>query len=154
MKKTVLLLLIVLSIVLSFALTSCISDKNDMIVEATVYLEKYWKDIYEYDGIGDGYFEIKNTRVIYMKENATEQFKDVRCVIEFELYTDFFGSSPYYSNASLYNNVIVYDKDGSMEVASNVINQYRNKTFVTDFSDFIESIVDYRDEYNYTKNLK
>ena len=42
----------------------------------------------------------------------------------------------------------------SMEVADRVIDHYRNKTFDTDFSDFIEEIVDYNYEYNCVKDLE
>lgn len=160
MKRVVCVLLAVLSLVVCLGSTGCNSEgskaesksENKVVTEAITVLEHYWKTVYQ-DEIGDGYFEIKNTRVVSIKENDTEEFKDVSSIIEFELYTDYFGSAPYYSNVAMHNNVVVYT-DGSMEVSSNVINTYRNKHYTADFSGFVESVDDYADDYNCVKDLK
>jgi len=150
--KKLSVLFICISVILSCFLTSCKSDTNTMIDDAIKAISKYWSEIYEEDEIGDGYFEIKNTRVIHIKENDIEEFKDVEYIIEFDIYSDYFGSAPYYSNVGVNNNVVV-SKDGSMSVVSHAIDSYRGRTFNNDFSSFIEKTVDYKDKYNCVKDL-
>ena len=128
---------------------------HKIVTEATEQLKEYWTQEYknaEMDNT-DGYFEIKNTRVITIKENEIELFCDVAYIINFELYTDYFGSAPYYENAGIYDDVVVY-KNGTMDVVSNLIRQYRNKTFQTDYSSFIKTIDDYHGQYNCIEKLK
>ena len=154
MKK---LLTVLLCITMVLCVTGCkrIGDPKDPIIkDAVKLLQEHWADDYSEIDFGDGYFEIKSTRVITIKENDVEMFKDVKYVIEFVLYTDYYGSAPYYMNSTGINdNVIVYN-DGSMEVVSRYINTYRAHTYNSDFSDFIESIEDYNDAYNCKKDLK
>ena len=45
------------------------------------------------------------------------------------------------------NTVVVY-RSGLMSVKTSPISQYRTRTYVSDFSTFIEEVVDYRDQYN------
>ena len=92
----------------SLLLVGCDNNNNDtMIKEAVELITEYWEELYAEDDIGDGYFEIKNTRVIYIKENDIEQFKDKKYIIEFIIYTDYMGTAPYYSNVGMYSNVVV-----------------------------------------------
>jgi len=134
-------------------LTGCRHKNEEMIEEAIELLAEHWDEIYVEDDLGDGYFEIKNTRVIHIKENDIEQFKNAKYIIEFDLYTDYMGTAPYYSNVGMYSNVVV-NNDGSMEVATRVIDVYRSITFDTDYSDFIEEIIDYHGEYNCVRDLE
>ena len=174
MKKAVIILLL---FVMMFSFVSCgiielngnnseivnnsqESSKNDTQVrEAIKNLKDKWRDIYneelkDRDYNHDGYFEIKNTRVINIKNNTIEEFKDVSCIVEFILYTDYFFSAPYYEDAGTYNSVTIY-KDNTMEVNSgNPMRRYRSKHYTSDFSEFIESIEDYHDKYNQIVNLK
>ena len=164
MKKSIAIIVVIIAI-LSF--TACgkqdmesagtnkeVSKLHEIITEATAQLMEYWKQSYkETDVETDGYFEIKNTRVITIKENEIELFKDVAYIIEYELYTDYMGSAPYYANCGVNNNVVVY-KNGTMDIVSNLIRTYRNKTYQTDYSSFIESIDDYNGQYNCTEKLK
>ncbi len=128
---------------------------HEIVTEATEQLKKYWKKEYQdtkYDNT-DGYFEIKNTRVITIKDNDIELFQDVAYIIEYELYTDYMGSAPYYENCGVYNNVVVYE-NGTMDVKNNLIRMYRNTTYQTDYSGFIEAIGDYQGQYNCIEKLK
>ena len=155
MKRISVLLLV---LILSFGLSACSSNKNDMISKAVNELKNHWKETYEemYDRINietDRYFEIKNTRVISIKENDTDVFKDIDYIIEFVLYTDRYGSAPYYPNVGMYDNVVVF-KDGSMEVQSTVMQSYIAHYYIDDLPDIIKSIDDYSDKYNCVENLK
>ncbi len=151
MKKLYSLLLV---LCLIFSLSACETDKNDIVSKAVSVLENHWEDLYEDSKVEtDGHFEIKNTRVVNIKENNTEEFKNIDYIVEFILYTDYFGSAPYYQNASIDDTVVVH-KDGTMEVQRNLINLYRSKYYSNDFSDFIKSIDDYGDKYNCIEDLK
>ena len=116
-------------------------------------MKKYWKNEYKDLDDTDGYFEIKNTRVITIKENEIKMFQDVAYVIEYELFTDYMRSAPYYENCGIYNNVVVY-KNGTMDITSGFIRNYRAITYQTDYSNFIEEIIDYHDQYNCIDRLK
>ena len=63
------------------------------------------------------------------------------------------GCAPYYENFGVNDNVVVY-KNGTMDVASNLIRLYRSKTYQTDYSGFIEAIDDYHGQYNCVEKLK
>lgn len=131
-----------------------VAKHHEIITEATAQLMEYWKQSYKESNVeADGYFEIKNARVITIKENEIELFKDVAYIIEYELYSDYMGSAPYYENCGINNNIVVY-KNGTMDVASNLIRVYRNNTYQTDYSNFIEAIDDYHGQYNCTEKLK
>ncbi len=141
---------------LIFSLFSCGANTNedDAVAKAVDTLKEHWKTEYKEAGADtDGYFEIKNTRVINIKENTTEEFKNVDYIVEFVLYTDYFGSAPYYQSAGTDDTVVVYT-DGTAKVQSNLINQYRTKYFSNDFSVFLGSIEDLGDKYNCIEKLK
>ncbi len=151
MKKLCSLLLV---LCLIFSLYACGTDENNMVSKAVSMLENHWEDLYEDSKVEtDRHFEIKNTRVVNIKENNTEEFKNIDYIVEFVLYTDYFGSAPYYQNVGMDDTVVVY-KDGKMEVRRNLINLYRSKYYSNDFSNFIKSIDDYGDKYNCIEKLK
>lgn len=127
---------------------------NDMIISAVEELKAHWQEIYnETAPDTDRYFEIKNTRVITIKKNDIKPFKDMAYLIEFVLYTDYLGTSPYYEDVNVANSVIVY-KSGYMEVANtNPIKSYRSITFNTDVTGYVKEIDDYHNEYNCTEYL-
>ena len=128
---------------------------HEIVTAANKQLKDCWKEYYAdpENDYTDGYFEIKNVRVVTIKNNDIELFQDVAYIIEYELYTDFMGTAPYYENCGVDNNVVVY-KNGTMDVVSNFIRLYRSKTFQTDYSGFIETIDDYHSQYNCVETLK
>ncbi len=143
-----------LVLTLAFCLSACGASENDRISTAVIKLKNHWEDVYNNSKVDtDGYFEIKNTRVINIKDNNTEEFKDIDYIVEFVLYTDYFGSAPYYQIAGIDDTVVVY-KGGKMEIQSNLINRYRTRHYTSDFSEFIKSIDDYGNKYNCIENLK
>lgn len=155
MKKAA---LIILSFVLVLCLTACDNNASSKPVnDAIRELKAEWTDIYnsQLNGLEcDGYFEIKNTRVVKIDKTDIEIFSDIDYIIEFVLYTDYFASAPYYSSDGGYDSVIVY-KDGSMEISrSNLLRTYRSRYFNSDFSDIIKEVYDYGDKYNCVEHLK
>ena len=145
--------------ILLFSCSACAGGgsrkHNEIIVSAVDELKAHWKTLYDASSRHtDRYFEIKNTRVITLKGNDVERFSDVAYLIEFVLYTDYMGSSPYYEYTDQANTVIVY-KSGYMEVANmNPIKTHRFNTFDYDISGYIKAIDDYHDKYNSAEYLK
>lgn len=169
MKK---IFLILLSFALVFSLTACNlaflhkvvdgvmenkpeDDAMEELAEAAIELLKLeWKDIYSSDFLeSDCYFEIKNTRVIEINETNDKILKNVDYIVEFVLYTDYFGSAPYYCSTGLSDSVVVYD-DGTMEVSrSNVLQIYRT-AYYANLSDVVKTVYDLGDMYNCVEYLE
>ena len=58
------------------------SEHHAMITKAVAAVKDHWRSLYETDGPGtDGYFEIKNTRVITVKKNELKLFQNVAYII-------------------------------------------------------------------------
>ena len=154
MKKLCSLILV---LCLIFSLSACGNDnfQKELVDEAIKELKSSWEDIYDDSSVKtDGYFEIKNTRVIEIKKNDIEEFEDVDYIIEFVLYTDYFGSAPYYSNVGVTDSVVIYD-NGDMEVSNvNILRMYSSRYYTYDYSDIIKEVNDYGDKYNCVENLK
>lgn len=158
MKK---ILAFILIFVFVISLTACSSEEkvnnqhNELITKALAEVEKTVKEEYNQSySKGDGYFEIKNTRIIEIKENDTEIFKDIDYVIEFLSFNDYFGSAPYYNYTGIDDCAVVY-KSGKIEVFSgNPFHRYGATTYSYDFSDIINSVTDYGTKYNCVKDLK
>lgn len=130
------------------------SEHHAMITKAVAAVKDHWRSLYETDGPGtDGHFEIKNTRVITVKKNEIKLFQNVAYIIEFVIYTDWFGSAPYYENVGRDDTVVVY-RDGTMQVKDNQIRAYRSTTYQMDYSGFISKIDDYREQYNCVQKLR
>lgn len=153
MKK---FLLIILTVITVFSLSACGEGEKKStyngaadVKGAVEFLKDSWKEIYNFDtGKTDRYFEIKNTRVLTLKENSVEDFENVKYIIEFELYTDYFGCSPYYFDAGVNDRVLIM-KDGTMSLSErDPLSSYRSKSFKKDFSEFLEAIDDLGDKYN------
>ncbi len=155
-KKLIIIISAVLAIIVGviaiISLTK--TEEEKMIEEAIVKLEEYWKSEYEKGNIEDKYFEIKNTRVIKIKENDIEELKNVKYIIEFDIYSNWMNSTPYYENVKQGDNVVIYN-DGTMEVRNGVFRIYRAKSYNIKFADtLIDSITDYHNDFNCIKNLK
>ena len=153
MKKAISLLLVM---ILTLGLCSCNIGKDKKVLDAIDVLKEFWTEKYSEDLYKEnnckGYFEIINTRLIEIKDNDINMFKDVDYIVEFELFTDYYCNGLYYDNVSMYDTVIVY-KDGTTKVDGSYINRYRSTTYSNDFSPFIESVENYGDKYNCVKKL-
>jgi len=153
MKKAISLLLVLM---LALGLCSCNIGKDKRVLDAIDTLEEFWTEKYSEDlykeNKCDGHFEIINTRLIEIKDNDIDMFKDVDYIVEFEIFTDYHCNGLYYENQSIYDTVIVY-KDGTTKVDSDYIARYRSTTFNNDFSGFIESVENYGDKYNCVEKL-
>lgn len=110
---------------------------------------------------GDGYFSVRSTRVIYIRQDidqnedsvAYQIFGDTVCLVEFVLYSDYLGSAPYYANYNI-NNWVALKQDGSLKVMNDPFAIYRNRTYRFDFSDIISSVVNLGDQFNTDEYLQ
>lgn len=151
MKK---LLILFICILISISLVSCAETYNENVVnKAIAALKDEWREQYEKETKNDGYFEIKNTRIIEIKDNNVSAFDGIEYIIEFILYTDYYGSAPYYSEASTMNTVLIYE-NGETEVSANIFRHYSAATYSYDYSDLIENIYDCGSKYNVIEKLK
>ena len=115
-------------------------------------LKGEWSQQYEKLKVKDKYLEIKNTRIINIKENDSEYFKNIDKVVEFMVLENFLQASPLYLFNGVYFDVILY-RDGSTEVANSYFKQVIKKTYESNFSKEIESIDDLGDTYNTVYHL-
>ena len=108
-----------------------------------------------YAGSGSGLHGGTASRVREeLAEKEAKYFGDISCVIEFLLYDDMLSSSgpghnAGYHDVSLQNYSVVVYRSGLVSTSkSSPITLYRSRTYESDYSSFIEEVVDYRDQYN------
>lgn len=100
--------------------------------------------------------DIKNARIVYIKENPTveeegtedaiEKLKKIDCIVEYLFFCDYFGNS-YPIFPSMGNTVAVY-RDGSMEMLrTNLLRQIKLHYLIMDYSGVIDHISDTGVEY-------
>ncbi len=131
---------------------------DEEIREALSVLKDYWERDMEdvYKGEIEPYVDIKNTRVITIKENPVhvgnenapvEELKEIDSIIEFLMYSNYFGDT-YPSNAGINDTVVVY-RDGSMEVQKkSPLLMIKARYYERDYNGMIEEIIDLEDAYN------
>ena len=143
-------------------------EYDEMVLPAIEALKGEWRRIYGEMVDGGmcgpdftGYLEIKNTRVIRIRKvpygsrgsagetnHATETFGDIDYLVDFVIYSDYFGSTPYYEYVGLSDCVAVL-RNGTIEVRQkNPLLLYRSRYYESDFSGIIEEIIDLNGAYN------
>ena len=143
-------------------------SEDKLVSQAVELIKDYWRtEVYAPQMYTSndprGYLEIVNTCVTYIKRDFATQteyassteamFANVYCIIDFILLSDYYGSAPYYTDIGINNCVIVY-LDGSIEMSRMpFFDQYRSRSFVTDFSPMIESFHNLKSAYNATYHL-
>lgn len=123
MKKLLAAVLVLMIGVMTLTACSDSAAKDERIDKSVAALKDYWTGYYEEmsesendRANGDWYLEIKNTRLIELGEVEKEPLKDVKYVVEFMIYTNFYGVAPYYSSIDVRNTVLIY-KDGTVEAS-------------------------------------
>ena len=134
--------------------------RSSLIDMALVTLRSAWQKEYsnsKWYPAGEYIVDIRGTRLIRIKDQLEEReakyFGDISCVIEFLLYDDSYsmdgpGHNAGYHDVSMQNCAVVVYRSGLMSVKPSPIAQYRARTYINDYSTFIEEVVDYRDQYN------
>lgn len=143
---------------------------TELINLSTEKIKKHWKEKYKdtlesnYDFVipPDGYLEIKNVRLITLKDEHIEKFdntmedydfENIKYVVEYTLFSDYYGSHPYYVDTGGSDSVWIY-KDGHMEVHDTTpFEVYRSVYYDSDFSGIIDTVQDFASEFNATYNL-
>ena len=156
-KNGVWVALLIISIV--FSLTSCgiknneVNEKqftkDEQYVEAAIKeVQKAWAKEYQnsYHADSDKTVNIINTRIIKIKDNEHEYFHDVEAIVEFDIFSDYYGSSPYYINCQK-NDSVVFHKNGTSEVFD-PLNPYRYTLEIDDYSDVVGEIIELESAFN------
>ena len=166
MKK---LFAVILWSVLIFSLCCCSEEKESAIPEtdtrienAVVVLQEHWTKLYNDSklDITDKYLEITNTKIINIKEEIESEeqkkrFGDIDYIVEFELQSNYYNMSPYYSNIGFHDTIVVYnDGKAVVEKMSPVSAYNRTATYLTGVSDFVESVENFHGEYDRIIEIK
>lgn len=139
-----------------FALpVTTVSEEEQPLAPVIDTLKAAWTAEYQNFGVTDGYFEIKNTRVITIKDDVSAAgeyaeafFGEIAVIYEFILMENWYNAAPYYASTGAMNNVVLY-KDGTLEIAPrSLFHDYRARTYSMDFTGIIESIEDLGPAYN------
>lgn len=158
--KRALCLLLVCILCLSFA--SCGNsdgkkDSNDVDVTVSLAIEKLkakWSEVYKKNNVKDQYLEIKNTRVITIKENDNDYFKDIDKIVDFLLYDNYFGMKPSLYRYSGTDLQVIFYRDGHSAVSNDYFKLAFGKNYDNDFSDVVEDIYDLGAAYNKIYHLE
>lgn len=149
--KKVLSLVIVVAMVLSLA--GCGGDH--VVADAVDMLKQAWTEYYRDTAVeNDGYLQLVNTRLITFKENGVQDMRNIAYVVEFVLYTGYYGSDSYHAQTTGFMDTVTVYKDGTMEVGRNPLKDYSTTYYSWDYSAFVESVEDLGDDYNFTEYLK
>ncbi len=100
----------------------------------------------------DGHVEIANTRLIKIADNDNAYFKDVDCVIEFVVRTDYNGTAPYYANAGTFDDVVFY-RDGTCKAVTGFFGTFVAKNKDADLGGVIEKTIDFGTDFNESNGL-
>ena len=166
MKRILAILLALLLCCVAFAQPAepeISEEHNALVLQAVEALKAHWLQDYQKNQPGgEGYLEIKNTRIFTIKDEPTggsvealdkmaqADFGEIEYIVEFMLLSDYFGTGPaYYVNACINDHVVFY-ADGSIAVSKNLFNHFRAKTFSNDFAGIIEETHDLGAAYNET----
>lgn len=128
-------------------------EEDEMAEKAIELLTEAWEDVYgeREDFINfDKIIIIKNTRIIKIKNNDSEIFKDVEYVMEFDVLNDYYGSAPYY--VSYGPRFVMFYKNGKAEVYSGAdpFNRETSITYDIFLKHIVDEVVDLEDRYNQT----
>jgi hypothetical protein len=95
----------------------------------------------------NAYLEIKNTRLIELKDDLADEFEDIDYLVEFLLYSDYFHTAPYYMNATVFDTVTCSDSGACTVPQRNPFLVWQPRTFGRP-ADLIASIRDFGPEFN------
>lgn len=151
-----------------FAAPVLAEDTTAQLCEKAIELMKEtWRnEVFTDDS--DGYFEVAHTRVIYLYTEAdddrtkaylqeyftNESHSPMTAYVECTLYTDYFGSAPYYTDVMRSNCVAFYEDGTSVCLVKSPVELFRARTFETKYHSIIKEIVDLDGEYNEVCYLK
>lgn len=74
-----------------------------------------------------------------------EFFKDIDCIVEFVLFSDYYGTAPYYLNTNIMDSVAIY-KDGTCKMFE--MRHYIQKNYDNKLSAIKYDVIDLEDKFN------
>lgn len=100
----------------------------------------------------DEFFNVVNTRLIRIKENTEERYKDMTAIVEFVIYSDYYSEHPYYINSGMYDTVMFF-KDGTVKSIGSdpLIYDYNKTKDINLWHNVVGEIVDLGDYCNTNK---
>lgn len=131
---------------------------DEVVSDCTRELENYWEKIYDMtDGLdkADRIIEIKNVRVIKINSDKDPQFKNIKYIVEYDLYSNTFETAPYTIRQDSGCAAVMY-MDGSVEIwADNPLNFFLESETPDSnhIKELVNEVVDLGDRYNKTINL-
>ncbi len=160
MKKKFSIFVIVILLCCSLSFVGCSNSVNvsatdrEYIERAIEIIKQEYVDLYssfetkQNALMIDKHTEIKNTRIVWIKENDKQSLENVKCVVLFSILSNFFNDAPYYWMLSEgnYSSVTFY-KDGTTQ-NFNAISRYQHASYEFNSIEYIEKIVDYEDAFN------
>lgn len=140
---------------------------DEMCRTAIAMMKEIWKNEIFMDD-SDGYFEVAHTRVInlyeanedektakYLQEYFTnESGAAMTAFVECTLFTDYFSSSPYYSDVMIHHCVAFYADGTAAVLAKSPVEIFRTRSFETQYDGIIKAIIDLDGMYNEVCYLK
>ncbi len=155
MKK---LLIIITICALMLGATSCATlnfKDNDKIKTAISCLEETWAENNDKMNGTISEARIIHTRIMWISENDNEHLSNIECIVEFEIYSDYYGCNNGYVQNVGVDDVVVFYTDGTYETESrspfDTIIAY---TFSLSATDLIEKTNDYGTRFNQELDLK
>ena len=160
MKKFLCLLLAILTLTFfgcSNTKQPTTGEYDELIQSSVAVVKTGWEEFYSepsrHENMSNKIF-IKDTRILFIKDDCEiEEFKDIKCIIEFKIYSDTYRSGgKYYLWSGINENVLVY-KDGTLKLhRSYYVTNYVNMTVDTSFC-FLKNVEELGAEYNQTTTL-
>lgn len=130
--------------------------EREKIEKAIDLLVDEWEVIAVEDECNNGYLEIKNTRIVKPDSNDlanTLGVNNIEYIVEFVIFTDFYGAAPYYYETQHQNNVIFYS-DGTGAVATNAVQMYSSLTYDYALDKCSFSVLDCNSTFNQVFDLE
>ena len=162
MKKFLIVFIAIIMVLASVNLLACSpsnngnKEYNEIMNKSISVLKEGWEDIYTQRPIDarENKIKIVNSRIIELNDTHTIiEFEDIDKIIEFAVYSDYYGTQgKYYINVGMYDTILVY-KDGTMGFEGHSpIRQYFSRYYDTSLP-FISRVVEFGSSYNQTINL-
>lgn len=126
------------------------------IEKAVEILADEWEVLAVEDEYNNGYLEIKNTRLLHTDSDAISDalgVEGVECIVEFVIFTDFYGAAPYYYETQHMNNVVFFS-DGSTTVTTNAVQIYSARTYDASLKNCSFTVLDCKTTFNQVFDLE
>ena len=132
-------------------------DYDEIVETATDKMYDKWKE--EMDNFSS--IEIYHTRVIEIKpEHNNELFlrglnavcgrTDLKYIVEFDVYSDYYMSDPYYYEMDNYSCVLIFEDGAAQVVEKDLFSLLGRSYYNFNWSDVVKKVTDLGDTYNKT----